>query len=233
MSLPGDPKERALAPGDFVFQNETEKRIEIYPGDGPLTDGKIPDYANDIGVVVTVAPGRMTDDKLNDAGWNHAYVMGLKNTNIYAHWGEYMDETAIPNTPLEQVENNMNGYTETEAMLDAHKGDLNLYGAFDAISKYRIAFPVPQGLSRSPWFVPSAGQWFDVMANICGRSPKTFRDPNPETPNWWIDNSYGPEMRNAINSQSNKVVNKPVVNDIIWFYCSSENNFYLFKLFAC
>lgn len=30
--------ERKLYPGDFVFQNETEKRIEIHPGDGMLEE---------------------------------------------------------------------------------------------------------------------------------------------------------------------------------------------------
>ena len=72
--------ERKLYPGDFVFQNETEKRIEVHPGNSSLDEnGKIYDYQNAIGMVITCSPDRMTDSECNAEGWNHAYVMGLKN----------------------------------------------------------------------------------------------------------------------------------------------------------
>ena len=48
---------RPLAPGDFVFQGTDG--IEVYPGDGLLTDGKIPEYQQAIGMVITC-----TADKL-------------------------------------------------------------------------------------------------------------------------------------------------------------------------
>ena len=40
-------------------------------------DGKIYDYKNAIGMVITCDPKRMTDKKCNEKGWNHAYVMML------------------------------------------------------------------------------------------------------------------------------------------------------------
>lgn len=46
--------ERGLYPGDFIFQNDKEKRIEVHPGDGLLEEnGKIFDYENAIGMVIT------------------------------------------------------------------------------------------------------------------------------------------------------------------------------------
>lgn len=124
------------------------------------------------------------------------------------------------------AENNMNGYTETEKMLDAHKDNLDKYGYFNAISTYRTNNAVPSGLifARSPWFVPSVGQWFDVMVNICGKSPKTFNDITTSN---WSDKTAGTEMWNAINSQLSKV-DKPLTlypitgSSRIIFVCSSE-----------
>ena len=220
--------ERALAPGDFVFHGTSD--IEIYPGDGPLTSGKIPDYSDAVGMVTTCAPERMTDTGCKDESgneWNHAYVMGLVNCGGSMNWGPDVDESVLPNTMRDNgAENNMNGYTETEAMLTerASKGDLSSYGTFNAINTYRTSNPVSSGLSgkRSPWFVPSVGQWFDVMVNICGRSPKTFR--NNTAVYSWVDNSYGTEMWNKINSQLNKV-GKPlslIASNQVVFLCSSE-----------
>lgn len=205
--------ERALAPGDFVFQNESEGKIEIYPGNGLLVDGKIPAYGDAVGIVVTCDESRMTDDGCYTKGWIHAYVMGLKNTASNMNWGPEVDEDVLPNmTRRNGAENDMNGYTETELMLTerTNKGDLSSYDCFNAINTYRTSNPVPAGLNsvRSPWFVPSIGQWFDVMANICGQSPDTFED-NPSS--YWRNFSTSVEMWDTMNNLLNKV-NQPLTS---------------------
>lgn len=222
--------ERALAPGDFVFQNESEGRIEIYPGNGLLVDGKIPAYGDAVGIVVTCDKNRMTDDGCKDNDWNHAYVMGLENTASNMSWGPEVDEDVLPNmTRQNGAEKDMNGYTETEAMLVecTENDDLSSYGCFNAINTYRTSNPVPTGLNsvRSPWFVPSVGQWFDVMVNICGKSPITFGN---NTVSNWSDETAGSEMWNAINSQLSKV-DRPLTlflvagsRSRVFFACSSE-----------
>ena len=155
--------------------------------------------------------------------------MGLEDCGSELNWGPSWssDEDVLPNmTRANGAENDMNGYAETEAMLAerASKGDLGNYDTFKAINDYRTSNPVPSDLSdkRSPWFIPSVGQWFDVMANLCGRSPKTFRVDDSEN---WIDSDYGTEMWNKINNQLNKV-NKPLTlilfNSGVFFMCSSE-----------
>ena len=77
---------------------------------------------------------------------------------------------------IEGAENNMDGYTETEAMLTerASKGDLGNYPAFNTVNTYRNNNAVPAALTgkRSPWFMPSVGQWFDVMVNLAGRQKR-------------------------------------------------------------
>lgn len=209
--------ERALQPGDFVYQHNG--KIEIYPGDGAVdANGRIPDYANAVGIIVTCDPARMTDEECKKQGWTHAYVMGLTNVATSVKWSTIAtDESVIPNTSplIEGAENNMNGYEETEAMLTerANKNDWGNYPAFNHINTYRQSNAVPPALNnkRSPWFLPSVGQCYDVLSNLCGRSPKTFRNNNNYN---WGDIGYGTEMWNTINKQLGKV-SKPFTN-IAW-----------------
>lgn len=202
---------RALKPGDFVFQNND--KIEIYPGDGAVdNDGRIPNYANAVGIVTTCDSKRMTDAECKVNGWTHAYVMGLTNAATGVKWSTIAtDESVILNTSplLEGAENNMNGYAETEAMLTerTNKKDWDNYPAFNHINTYRQNNAVPPALNdkRSPWFLPSVGQCYDLLANLCGRSPQTFRYNNSYG---WGDNGYGTEMWGIVNKQLGKV-NKP------------------------
>ena len=222
--------ERALERGDFVYHGNSD--IEIYPGNGYLlTNGMVPDYDKAVvGMVVTVATNdannRVTDKECNEKGWRHAYVMGLEDYGGNTNWGKNVEESVIPLTPKAKAKNNMNGYAETEAMLAerANKSDLSSYGTFSALNTYRNKSQnaVPAGLNRSPWFMPSVGQWIDVMVNICGRSPETFEYDNDAG---WGTPDYGTEMWDAINSLLNKV-GKPLsflsTNSTISYSCSSQ-----------
>ena len=217
--------ERKLYPGDFVFQNETEKRIEIHPGDGMLEEnGKIYDYQNAIGMVITCDSKKMTDVKCNENGWNHAYVMGFENLGT-GRWGgmERIEEGITPMTKDDEIEKNMNGYSETEQMLKNYTANVQgSYSAFESIRKYRNSNKIPDGLNRSPWFVPSIGQWFDMLVNICGKSPRDFRN---ETSNGLNDTGWGQETLDKLTIQLSKVGNSlPQFSDTyrLGFSCSSQ-----------
>lgn len=217
--------ERKLYPGDFVFQNETEKRIEIHPGDGMLEEnGKIYDYQNAIGMVITCDSKKMTDIKCNENGWNHAYVMGFENLGT-GRWGgmERIEEGITPMTKDDEIEKNMNGYSETEQMLKNYTANVQgSYSAFESIRKYRDSNKIPDGLNRSPWFVPSIGQWFDMLVNICGKSPRDFRN---ETSNGLNDTGWGQETLDKLTIQLSKVGNSlPQFSDTyrLGFSCSSQ-----------
>ena len=70
----------------------------------------------------------------------------------------------------------MNGYSETETMLEHHADKENfttVYTALSILVKYRQKDNIPNN-SRSPWFIPSIGQWCDMLKNICGKDPMTF-----------------------------------------------------------
>lgn len=200
--LPGDGSTtRELAPGDFVFYGTNG--IEVYPGDGLLeADGKIPGCDEAVGMVITCDPDKLTDPECKKRGWNHAYVMGLDNIGD-GKWGVYGINEPIQEMPKSAViEKYMNGYSDTEAILGNHINDIDNYSAFKLIMDYRGTKSAPNYINCSPWFIPSIGQWFDMLVNICGRSPREFRDP---TDVGLEDHVYGTETLNKLKAQLAKV----------------------------
>ena len=175
-------------------------------------------------MIITCDPTRMTDKVCNDKGWNHAYVMGLKNLGTSC-WGKIgqIEAGITPITKDDKIEENMNGYSETEQMLKNYTTDeLGSYGAFELIKKYRDSDKIPDGLKRSPWFIPSIGQWFDVLVNICKKSPRDFRN---ETANGINDTGWGQETLDKLTIQLSKVGNSlPELSSTyrLGFSCSSQ-----------
>ena len=206
--------ERKLYPGDFVFQNEIDRRIEVHPGNGMLEeDGKIYDYKNAIGMVITCDPKRMTDKKCNEKGWNHAYVMMLDSLKE-GNWGPVdlievgIDTISIADVKskhdFSRIKNNMNGYSETLQMLANHEGDASFVSdcrAFYLVKTYNNSNKVPDGIERSPWFLPSIGQWFDMLVNICGRSPENFQH---NTGNGLQDEKWGQRENRGVFRYGNR-----------------------------
>lgn len=193
---------RPLAPGDFVFQGTDG--IEVYPGDGLLTDGKIPEYQQAIGMVITCTADKLTDPKCNENNWNHAYVMALDSIGT-GKWGDKDVDEAIDNFNTEvRVDLNMNGYSETETMLEHHADKENfttVYTTFSILVEYRQKDNIPNN-SRSPWFIPSIGQWCDMLKNICGKDPMTFNRTSVAFEEYY---KYGTETLDKLNAQLGKV----------------------------
>lgn len=224
--LPSSQKIRELTPGDFVFFT-ADNKIEIFPGDGVFEGETIPDYANAAGMVITSDPTKMTDPKCNDKNWKHAYVMGLKNIGV-ARWGdEKVDETGIPDmTTNDLLENNMNGYSETQAILDTYTDTQleNTYKAFKLIKKYRAEKIIPYEKDVcSPWFMPSIGQWFDLLINIGGKSPREFEIKSAYS---LETRKYGTETREKINKQLAKAGSSlgEIVGNRNTFRCTTESD---------
>lgn len=217
--------ERKLYPGDFVFQNETDKRIEVHPGNSSLDEnGKIYDYQNAIGMVITCSPDRMTDSECNAEGWNHAYVMGLENLGT-ALWGvnNQMAEDIPAMTLYDKIEDNMNGFSETRQLLLGKAGTSSSYVS-TTVANYRNKKAVPEGIKRSPWFLPSIGQWFDTLTNIGGKSPRDFRNNTAFGLN---DTVWGQETLDKLKEHLSKVDSSiPAPNTVfrLGFSCSSQYN---------
>ena len=218
-------KTRELTPGDFVFFTANNK-IEIFPGAGVFEGNTIPDYKDAAGMVITCDPEKMTDPECNKKGWTHAYVMGLENIGA-AKWGDKVDEPDIPNmTTNDLLENNMNGYSETQVILNAHDDTQlkNTYKAFFKIKDYRTKNKIPNDENIcSPWFMPSIGQWFDLLINIGGKSPRTFERQSAYSLETLI---YGTETREKISKQLAKAGSTlgEIVGNRNIFRCTTESN---------
>lgn len=113
----GTPVERAVQPGDFVYENNS--KIEIYPSDGEVNAaGKIPANDRAVGIVVTTDPARLTDAACNASGWKHAYVIGLENLpNTGLEWGPYDKPSGLSNVEATAAGNYMNGYSDLIPLL--------------------------------------------------------------------------------------------------------------------
>lgn len=124
-----------------------------------------------------------------------------------------------------RIKNNMNGYSETLQMLANHEGDASFVSdcrAFYLVKTYNNSNKVPDGIERSPWFLPSIGQWFDVLVNICGKSPENFRH---NTGNGLQDEKWGQETLDKLEGQLSKVgksLPQFNVNYRLGFSCSSQ-----------
>ena len=125
------------------------------------------------------------------SGWNHAYVMGLELLpGSLIRWGnENTPTSSLPTISGPEAGNDMNGYTYTETVLG--KSDLSSFPIFAAIKTYRDGHTIPSGVSRSLWFIPSIGQWFDIATNIMGRSPADFESVSDAA---WSDQTNAREM---------------------------------------
>lgn len=123
-----------------ILHPRNEKRYPHlpYPGDGLLTDGKIPEYQQAIGMVITC-----TADKEN--------------------------------------------FT-------------TVYTTFSILVKYRQKDNIPNN-SRNPWFIPSIGQWCDMLKNICGKDPMTFNRTSVAFEEYY---KYGTETLDKLNAQLGK-----------------------------
>ncbi|MCD8182857.1 MAG: hypothetical protein LUE99_06930 [Bacteroides sp.] len=81
---------------------------------------------------------------------------------------------------------------------------MNSYPIFEVFaSAYRTGSFVPASLAaiRSPWFVPSVGQWYDVMENLLRKSPDK---PTVVSSSQWSEPNAA-EMIARFNSHMDKV----------------------------
>lgn len=68
---------------------------------------------------------------------------------------------------------NMNGYSETEQMLKNYTANVQgSYSAFESINIETVTKFLMDLIAVHGSY--SIGQWFDMLVNICGKSPRDF-----------------------------------------------------------
>ena len=233
--VPGEPKDLSqLAVGDY------------YMSDGTVRDGKTitPDaYPYVTGVVFqTYSEDTKTrfEANMRTLGGStlttpHGLVMAVKNANnnTSCQWKiEKKDEEGLMYMEtLVQAYSDVNGYSNYDAVAkdDEHP-------VFKAVSEFGKIIEAPA--SSTGWFLPSSGQWWDIVANLGGMTiymqPQQSDVVNPVY-FWYYDNSTSSSATqrpiDVTPSFANSNINLHLtslgryadqINDDIIFWTSSE-----------
>ncbi len=183
--------ERYIDTKDLTLTSESAvaapKVGDYYYSDGTWSDGGLisidPDGLNPvwaenkpapvegktvIGIVFQTDPSRMAQSD-KDAGYTHGYVMAAKMAHgpeKYTTW--YTSESSFECLKAAKLAstwyNNVNGRSETQTVLETYGNNMEVVPAFDWMTNSFI--PAPE--SSSGWFLPSTGQAWDMIANLCG-----------------------------------------------------------------
>ena len=181
--------------GDFYCRNDKNEGYLI-PGDASLTTeqqtaciGIV--YSTDVSRIGTAAKQALTKKGVNTP---HGLVMALTNASEGCRWGEYgKDENSggadgepfKANTDqLQKQYNNVDGYGETHWIINTYRNDgtalPDTYTAFYRASRYGTAesstgkYAAPE--KTTGWFLPSMGQWWDILSNLGGIDLTSYRD---------------------------------------------------------
>lgn len=152
-----------------------------------------------VGVVFQTDLSRIGDaEKEALGGQAHALALAVRNSPCYGGyreanwWGQYgyIEEGLKDCTTYADLYADLSGLYNTESILTtraAEIDELGLYQAFKAVRDWRNTEPLPD--NTTDWFLPSAGQWWDVL-QIMGKAP-ALADPaeqtNTEYPYDWIE----------------------------------------------
>lgn len=201
-ALASQPLKRRVAPGDYVYF-DVNWNIIVLPGNCRNVD-----YSKAMGIVVSSDPARMTDELFIENRWTHACVMPIMPPRdlFEVTWDDYGNERLPDLTTYNDVRNDINGYTSTETMTDGSNGGgsggyeflwrLEQIRNYDSqASQYpRISSESYIGKTNcSRWFVPTTGQWRDMITNLGGIPLDKLLD--------------GPSSNNSLNDEEG------------WVYC--------------
>jgi hypothetical protein len=117
-----------------------------------------------IGIVFS----NMTSSTDYNSGYKKGYVVALKNAASGTQWatGGYVSTDAPElqdNTTWDLFTKDLDGRTETN-QLQAY--GISNYPSAQAAINYKNVVAAPS--SSSGWYLPSSGQWYQILTNICG-----------------------------------------------------------------
>ncbi|MCH5311620.1 MAG: hypothetical protein J1E57_06655 [Prevotella sp.] len=125
--------------------------------EGKFSYEKIPGI-NYAGVIFSLSPTKLDAQK----GWTHGYIVALEDAKRgRCLWGPKSDVQEIPNMDypdMHNLINDRNGYSYSNC--SSIKASSN--NAFS----YARSYPKRLPSSFSGWFLPSVGQWIDIIRNL-------------------------------------------------------------------
>jgi hypothetical protein len=191
---------------------------DYYYSDGTFGTSKIPSGATVIGVVFST---RMGIEEQN-AGYTHGYVMALKDANSggTCTWGPNTN-TPLPDKVTQTAFYNdlSSGYVGTYTNSIFTGGMANsTYPAFNVAKNYALAYPI----SSTGWYLPSMGQWWDVIANLGGVDMSTYQNSLLNA-SWNVgDNTTSNKINGYFTAVGGTALN---VSDLYWAALECSTNY--------
>lgn len=175
-------------PAKKIVQNGNQPEGAIYPTFTDMRELKVGDYVYSDGSFSHEGPsnnksciGMVFSLKTTAAekkkGWTHGQMVALKDAGDCA-WSD--DEVDFPsphknvvtqlwtNKMISEIRSDKDGYIYSTSRYT------NNCPAFKAARNYNVVIP----FASSGWYIPSIGQWCDILENICGfqlqREPKDY-----------------------------------------------------------
>jgi uncharacterized protein (TIGR02145 family) len=212
-----------VAYGDFLYKDGSWGAI-----DATYNTGKTP-----VALVFAKKDGMSSND--TEKGWTHGYAMALKNANTSSTaWCSSSYKSTQMQTSLTTYDNmksNFDGFTETNVIKnsDTYK---NSTAATDFPACYyalNYEHSVSAPLSTSGWYLPSSGQWYEILTNIGGAS--STPDGNTSTGNiniYWNSGNRATcisTLNSKMSMLSDHLYDKfPTGGVVNLYWCSSEFN---------
>lgn len=174
----------------------------------------------------------------------HGLVMALTNASEGCRWGNLnLDENSNGNDGEPFKENtdqlakqyrNVDGYAETQWIINAYNNDgttlQNTYSAFYHASRYGTAedgtaqYAAPA--NTTGWFIPSMGQWWDILSNLGGIDLSSYRSLSDGSKSI---SGAAPIAISNMNTYLNKISGATQFKEGTYFLSSSEYS----SSFAC
>lgn len=178
-----------------------------------------------VGIVFQTDPSRIgaAEKAKLGAGKVHGLVMCVKNAATGQRWNpENMDAGLTKCTTKAENYNDISGYGNGEHIRSS-RGNFDNYPAFKAADDYSSTCPVPA--TTTGWFLPSSGQWWDMLQNLGGCT--ALADATQQTSSdsnylYWKGQGDVPA---ALNAWMEKIAadNKSNFYSNEWFWSSSED----------
>ena len=179
-----------------------------------------------VGIVFQTDPSRIgaAEKAKLGAGKVHGLVMCVKNAATGQRWNPENKDAGLTKcqTKAENY-NDISGYGNGEHIRSS-RGNFDNYPAFKAADDYSSTCPVPA--TTTGWFIPSSGQWWDILQNLGGcpaLADVTQQTSSDSNYLYWGGQGDVPA---ALNAWMEKIAadNKSNFYSNEWFWSSSEDS---------
>ena len=194
------------------------ENYEVFIGDFLCSDGSVvsPEKLATSGktpIAIVFSTETSATDKAH--GWTHGYAMALTNVHDgnsigkYVWANQYTDVAGIPNVggggyTFEYIGGtDMDGYTHT-----TYLNSPDFPAGYAAKTIYESQVPSP--VTTSGWFLPSNGQWYQIMINLGGLPASQYGA--------WEEDDVGRKAASYINSKLRPLDSVSVNYDTFLFY---------------